>query len=86
MKKIAALLLLVLTLGAFPTSASARDKYPPQKSKFPPNKYQGLDRASRKAQKKEQQQIERYAKKQRKAERKMLKSQSKRNAYKPKHF
>ena len=86
MKKITALLLMALSLGAFPTSASARDKYPPVKSKYPANKYQGLDRASRKAQKKEQQQIERYAKKQRKAERKMLKSQAKHNPNKPKHF
>lgn len=46
------------------------------------NKYQGVDRASRRAQKKEQKRMDRYAKAQRKAERKNLKMQKK-STYKP---
>jgi ABC-type transport system involved in cytochrome bd biosynthesis fused ATPase/permease subunit len=84
MNKIAArFLLAALLAGAFvPALASTQKKYPA-------NKYHGIDRASRKAERREQKEMDRAARKQRKAERKMLKTQNKKSTYKPskpKHF
>jgi hypothetical protein len=73
-------LLLAISFGTyFPGFASTKKKYPA-------NKYHGIDRASRKAEKREQKAMDRYARQQRKAERKMLKTQNKKSTYKPKHF
>jgi hypothetical protein len=79
MKKIAALCLLAtLTFGSsLPTFARTAKTH---------NKYQGLDPASRRAQKKEQKAMDRYAKSQRRAQHKMLKTQKKKTTYKPKQF
>ena len=53
------------------------------KTKATQNKYQPLDRASRKAEKKQEKAQKKYAKKQKKAERKMLKTERKNSTYKP---
>jgi len=47
------------------------------------NKYQPLDRDSRKAEKKQEKAQKKYAKAQKKAERKMLKTERKNSTYKP---
>ncbi|HUD64787.1 MAG TPA: hypothetical protein VMQ17_09420 [Candidatus Sulfotelmatobacter sp.] len=47
------------------------------------NKYQPLNRASRKAEKKQEKAQKKYAKAQKKAERKMLKTERKNSTYKP---
>jgi len=47
------------------------------------NKYQPLNRASRKAEKKQEKAQRKYAKAQKKAERKMLKTEQKNSTYKP---
>ena len=77
MKKIAAFVLLAVLCvgGCVPALAKT------QKQKQT-NKYQGMDRASRKAQRKEQKAMEKYANKQQKAQRKMLKGQKK-SKYQP---
>lgn len=76
-------LLLALSFGVYlPVFASTQKKYPA-------NKYHGIDRASRKAEIREQKAMDRAARRQRKAERKMLKTQNKKSTYKPskpKHF
>jgi hypothetical protein len=77
MKKLAALFLAVaLSLGLSIPAEARRPKTQ--------NKYKGLDKASRRAQKKEQRQMDRYAKAQHKAERRNLKRQKK-STYKPIH-
>lgn len=67
MKKLAGLILIAVLgcVGSLPAYARTH------------NKYQGVDRASRKAQKREQKQINRYAKAQRKNQHKMLNAQTK---------
>jgi hypothetical protein len=77
MKKLAALFTAAaLSLGL---SLPAQARTPKTQ-----NKYKGVDKASRRAQKKEQRQMNRFSKMQSKAERRNLKKQKK-STYKPIH-
>ena len=49
------------------------------------NKYKGIDKASRRAQDREQKAIDKYAKRQQKAEHKMLKREKKKSSYRQKN-
>jgi len=75
MKKLATFVLLgALGLGySLPVDAKPKTQ----------NKYQPLDRASRKAEKKQEKAQKKYARAQKKAERKMLKTERKNSTYKP---
>ena len=84
-KKIAAVVLLALATSAATIPAYAKPKQPKQH-----DKYRGLTKADRKAQKKETKQMAKYVKKQQKAQNKMNKAvnkagKNKHNAYRPKH-
>jgi len=74
MKRLTALVLMVgLALGAsLPSYAKTQ------------NKYKGVDRNSRRAQKREAKQMRKYAARQRKAQRKLNRAADKHNVYKPK--
>ena len=75
MKKLATFVLLgALGVGcSLPIYANTKTK----------NKYQPLNRASRKAEKKQAKAQKKYTKAQKKAERKMLKTERKNSTYKP---
>ena len=77
MKKLATVVLLSTVLGvgcSLPVFA---------KTTKTTNKYQPLNRASRKAEKRQARAQKKYAKAQKKAERKMLKTERKNSTYKP---
>lgn len=76
MKKLAALLLVVILSAGATLPAFART---PKTH----NKYRGIDKASRKAQKREQKAMDKYAMRQQKAQNKTLKKGSKKNVYRP---
>jgi hypothetical protein len=76
MKKLATFVLLAILSFSFFLPAFAKTPKT-QKTQKTQNKYKGLDKASRRAQKKEQKAINKHAKKQQKAERKMLKGHKK---------
>lgn len=81
MKKILALMLLaVLAALCCPPAVYAKTRKPP---KHAHNKYQGLDKESRRAQKREQKSINRYNRAQQKYQHRMMKKQ-KHSSYKPK--
>ncbi len=77
MKKLATFVLLGALGVGFSLPVYAKTKTKTE------NKYQPLDRASRKAEKKQEKAQKKYAKAQKKAERKMLKTERKNSTYKP---
>jgi uncharacterized protein HemX len=82
MKKLAAFVLLAIlsagtTLPAFAKTQKTR------KTQKTQNKYQGIDKASRKAQKREQKAMDKYTRKQQKAQNKLLNKGGKKNKYRP---
>ena len=78
MKKLATFVLLAILCVSYSLPALA-------KTHKTHNKYKGIDKASQRAQEREQKAIDKYAKRQQKAERKMLKREKKKSTHRPKN-